>query len=249
LDATCIYYGGKTNVYNAALVNGTFCHDARESVVIPATLAIAEKEMANGYEVTTAIVLGWEVTLRLSAAAAPTVPLNRPLHPISTFGPFGAAVAAGKILRQSNFDMENSITNSPAQAAGTLQSTLTDGESERLVSGFAASYGLRAANWACKGISGARDILEGNAGFYMCICGLNDDGTPKFDVDKINDEFGEKWYIRYNQAISARETEARFKEHAILAGITKHKQEKVIEIVNYLEEQDDVNELISNLVR
>jgi 2-methylcitrate dehydratase PrpD len=248
-DATCLYYGDRTNIHNAALVNGTFCHGARESVVIPATLASAEKEMANGHEVLTAIVLGWEVTLRLAAAAAPTVRLGRPFDPVATFGPFGAAVATGKIQRFKESDMENAITCCPAQAAGTLQTTVTGGESGTVVSGFAASYGVRAATMAGQGVSGARDMLEGRRGFFMCIAGLNDDGTPGFDVDKVNNRFGEKWYIKdAANKTSVEEVKARFRRDATSAGITNTKQERTVEIVNNFETQNDVNALISTLV-
>ena len=248
-DATCLYYGYRTNIHNAALVNGTFCNGSRESVVIPTVLAAAEKELANGHEVLTAIVAGWEVTLRLAAAAAPTVPLERPLNPISTFGPFGAAAAAAKIQRFSESEMENAITCCPAQAAGTLQTTLTGGESARAVSGFAASYGVRAATMAKQGVSGARDMLEGRRGFFMCIAGLNGDGTPRFDIDKVNGGFGEKWCIgdTYN-GTPDEEVRARFGRDADLAGIDQTKREKVINIVSNLETQTDVNELISSLV-
>lgn len=146
--------------------------------------------------------------------------------------------------------MENTITISSAQAAGTMQSTLVGAESERLVSGFAASYGLRAANMARQGVSGAKDDLEGKAGFFMCVAGLNDDGTPRFDVDKVNDGFGEKWYLRgVAPKASVEDVEARFMENATLAGIAKEKQSRIIEIVKRLEEQDDVYGLLSNLVR
>jgi len=256
-DATCVYYGDRTNIYNAALVNGTFCHNSEfdhvfrlgvncESVLIPAVIAAAEKRIANGHEVITSLVAGWEVMNRLAAAAS-IIPLKRSLDPISTFGPFGAAAAGGKISRFNDFDMENALTCCPAQAAGTLQFTQTNCESGRLTSGFAASYGLRAANMAREGISGARDILEGRSGFFMCIAGLRDDGTPKFNVDKVNDSYGRKWYMRDFLSETSGEGNERFRERATLAGISGTRQDRVIEIVNNLEEQDDMIHLMSNL--
>jgi 2-methylcitrate dehydratase PrpD len=248
-DATCLYYGDRTNIHNAAFVNGAFGHGARESVVIPAALAVAEKELADGHEVLTAIAAGWEVALRLSAAA-PSIPQQRPLNPISTFGPFGAAVAAGKLLRFSESYMENAVTCCPAQAAGTMQSTISGGESGRVVSGFASSYGLRAATMAQQGISGARDMLEGRRGFFMCIAGLNDDGTPRFDVDKVIDDFGDRWYIR--TAASTHSAEAvmlQFQRDAACAGLAQCTQDTVIDLVNRLETQSDMTDLITHLVR
>ena len=248
-DATCLYYGDRTNIHNAALVNGAFGHDARESVVLTAAFAVAEREIADGHEVLTAFIAGWEVELRLAAAASPLIPHQRPLDPIATFGPFGAAVAGGKLLRFNASIMENAITCCPAQAAGTLQASVAGGESGRVVSGFASTYGLRAATMAQRGISGARDSLEGRRGFYMCIAGLNDDGTPRFDVDKVVDGFGERWHVR--SAASTRSVEdstTRFRRDAAVAGLPQRMLDEVIDRVNRLEVQSDLAPLIANLV-
>lgn len=248
-EATCLYYGDRTNIHNAALVNGTFCHGARESVVIPAALASAEKQMANGHEVLTAIVLGWEVTLRLAAAAAQTIPLRRPLDPVSTFGPFGAAIATCKIQRFTESEIENAITCCPAQAAGTLQASMTGSESARVTSGLAATYGVRSATMARQGVSGARDILEGRRGFYMCIAGLNEDGTPRFDIDRVNNGFGERWLVADAvNGISEVEVKAGFRRAATAAGLAYVQQQKTVEVVDNLEKQTDMNALVSSLI-
>jgi hypothetical protein len=247
-DATCLYYGDRTNIHNAALVNGAFGHGARESVVLPAALAVAEREIADGHEVLTAFIVGWEVVLRL-AAAAPSIPHQRPLDPIATFGPFGAAVAAGKLLRINASVMENAITCCPAQAAGTLQASVAGGESGRAVSGFASTYGLRATTMAQRGISGARDMLEGRRGFYMCIAGLNDDGSPRFHIDEILDGFGERWHIRSAASTrSATDVTSTFRRDAAVAGLPLRAQDEVIDRVTRLEMQSDMTPLISNLV-
>lgn len=247
-EATCLYYGDRTNIHNAALVNGAFGTSARERVVLPAAFATAEKEIADGHEVLTAFITGWEVVLRL-AAAAPSIPNQRPLDPIATFGPFGAAIAAGKLLRFNASVMENALSCCPAQAAGTLQASVAGGESGSVVPGFASAYGLRAATMAQRGISGARDILEGERGFYMCIAGLNDDGTPRFDIDKVIDGFGERWHVRSAaSAHSAEDVTTRFRRDAAVAGLPQRTQDEVIDRINRLEVQSDLTPLIANLV-
>jgi 2-methylcitrate dehydratase PrpD len=204
-ESTVAVYGDRTNAYYAALVNGAFGHgwgfdDAMgpglscESILVPATLAIAEKELANGHEVITAVATGWEVISRLAAAAS-NIPARRPLAPISTFGPFGAAAVAGKMLNFNEFDMENAISLCTGQAAANLRSTQTGGEAARLHAGFAAMYGLRAAHLARLGLSGAREILEGRQGYFMCVSGLRNDGDPIFNVSRVNEGFGKEWYL------------------------------------------------------
>jgi 2-methylcitrate dehydratase PrpD len=145
--------------------------------------------------------------------------------------------------------MENAITCCPAQAAGTLQASVAGGESGRVVSGFASTYGLRAATMAQRGISGARDMLEGRRGFYMCIAGLNDDGTPRFHIDEILDGFGERWHIRNAASTrSAADVTSTFRRDTAATGLPQRAQDEVIDRVNRLETQSDMTPLISNLV-
>lgn len=236
-QCTIAYYGDRTTLYHAALANGAFCHgwefdDATEfgmsceSVIVPAALAVAQKEIREGHRLITAVVVGWETMCRLGAAAT-WVPVRRPLHPISTFGPFGAAVAAGKLLGFREFDMENAISLCTGQAAATLQATQTGGESARLHGGFAGSYGLRCAYMARQGLSGAREILEGNMGFFQCVCGLHDDDkTPRYDVDKVNEGFGEKWYMEG----------VTFKKYPVSGG-----QLGLIEVVSKLRDENNIS--------
>jgi 2-methylcitrate dehydratase PrpD len=247
-EATILYHGDKTHMGNAALANGAFGYGATASVVVPATLAVGEKMFANGHEVVTALLTGWETQERLAAATLATTE-ERPLHPLSTFGPFGAAVAAAKLLRLDVNAMEDALTCCTAQAAGTLQAQATGSESERLVPGFAASYGVLAALMAQQGISGARDILEGRAGFYMCIAGLREDGTPKFDVDRITQAFGSTWRIEQGEPRSMEETIEAFRSDADQAEIDSARQDDVIERVNTLEEQDDLFTILACLVQ
>ncbi len=257
-EATCIYYGDRTSIYNAALANGAFSSGLAlpntsrpelsfANVVTSAALALCEREMANGHELIMSVALGLEVTLRL-ASAAPNLPTKRPLNPISTFGPFGAAVAAGKILRMDSFGIENAISCCPAQAAGTMQGSLTGSDSERLIAGFAASYGLKAADMAINGVSGARSMLEGKAGFYMCIAGLGGDGTPKFEINRVNNGLGESWNLR--NAILPNIQDAKTTSQRLLteAGLPEEQSQTVTAILMNLEEADDLTGLLSNLV-
>lgn len=206
-EATVVHFGDRVTRYQAALVNGAFCHgwefdDAMghglgcEAVVIPAVLAVGEKELREGNRLLAAIVLGWETICRVAAPVEGWIPSLRRLHPVSTFGPFGAAVAAGKLLGFGEADMENAISLCEAQAAGMSQPLLAGSELGRLNGGFASSYGIRCAYMAKEGLSGARENLEGNMGYYQCVCGLHDDdATPRYDVDKVNAGFGDVWLM------------------------------------------------------
>ncbi len=101
----------KTSCVTAALVNGTlgyYCdiepHHVggilhAPAVVVPTSLAIAEKERASGDGFLGAVILGIEVTCRVSYAINPTALYNRGFHPSAICGAFGAAAAAGHLFR------------------------------------------------------------------------------------------------------------------------------------------------------
>ena len=234
-EATVAVYGYKTHAYYAALLNGAFCHAwafddslgpslSGEGAVVPVVLASAERNLANGHEVLTALVTGLEVICRI-AAAAPSVPLRRPLDPVSTFGPWGAAAAVGKILRLDADDMENAFTLTSAQAAATLQAEETGGEAIRLHAGFAAMHGLRVVQLARLGLSGAREILEGPEGFLMCIAGVNPDGSPKFDATKVNESFGKDWLLR---GVTLKKYPVESSQLSIIENLARMRDEKRI---------------------
>ena len=100
---------------------------------------------------------------------------------------------------------------------------------------------------AQQGVSGARDILEGKAGFFMCVSGLREDGQPRFDVAKVNQGFGDEWRLRDMVTLS-RDQETGFREKATEAGLPQDQQSRVVELVTRLDEQDDLSRLIANLV-
>jgi len=107
-ESTIIGYGGKTNCVLAAHVNAILI-DALDfedtfhglghpsATIIPAALAVAERQGANGRRLITAVIGAYEVALRLGFA-------TRPCSRKGKFGSFqywhgfGAAAAASKIL-------------------------------------------------------------------------------------------------------------------------------------------------------
>ncbi len=94
----------------AALANGTSSHaiemdDVNNeaslhpgAVNFPVALAVGELTKADGKKVIEAVILGYEVTIRLGKAVGPSEHYERGFHPTATCGAFGAAVVAGKIL-------------------------------------------------------------------------------------------------------------------------------------------------------
>jgi 2-methylcitrate dehydratase PrpD len=100
-ESTVVGFGFRTSAQDAAFVNASFghgcmgddtdsvCHAHLGSIIIPAALALGEREAISGKEFIKAVVVGYDVASRIGAAA----PLaeSRGFHPGPIFGPFGVA--------------------------------------------------------------------------------------------------------------------------------------------------------------
>lgn len=161
--------------------------------VAPAVLALAETLAAEGNPVTghaliEAFVLGAEVTCRLGNALHP-VHYARGWHITSTCGAFGAALAAGKLLKLSTAQLVDALGHALAQGAGSVETLGT--MSKSLSVGQAARAGLMSALLASKGYTGPAAPLEGARGFLA----LHSD-TPDFSA--LSDGLGSRWEMLKN---------------------------------------------------
>ena len=174
--ATVIGLGEQRNADLAALTNGGLSHIVemddlhRASVVhpaapiIPAALAVAEREGASGLDFLTAVVLGYEVAIRIGEAVGKTH--YRIWHNTATCGVFGATAAAGWLLGLDAEQMVWALGNAGTMAAGLWEFIADGAMSKHLHAGRAASSGLLAADLAQRGFTGARRILEGEQAFF-----------------------------------------------------------------------------------
>ncbi|PQZ50772.1 MmgE/PrpD family protein [Ochrobactrum sp. MYb15] len=161
--------------------------------VAPAVLALAETLAAEGKPVTgseliEAFVLGAEVTCRLGNALHP-VHYARGWHITSTCGAFGAALAAGRLLRLSPAQLVDALGHALAQGAGSVETLGT--MSKSLSVGQAARAGLMSAFLAAKGYTGPAAPLEGPRGFLALHLDAPDFAT-------LTDGLGSRWEILKN---------------------------------------------------
>lgn len=182
-EATIIGHSQKSSPSRAALANGTnglgfeFDHTHPGSLthtstaVIPAALAMAEMERAGGKELLTSIVAGYEATTRTSMATMKWVGNEqhlggRGLYRLPYFGPFGAAAAAGNILKFDSEKMAMALGLAGERSCGTRQSHVEGAWSRRWWGGTAAESGITAALLTKAGFIGPTKILEGKEGLY-----------------------------------------------------------------------------------
>ncbi|HVN98004.1 MAG TPA: MmgE/PrpD family protein [Syntrophorhabdaceae bacterium] len=165
---------------NAAQVNATLVHtrdydDVHEMAVmhpgvvtVPVALAMAElKGGLSGKELIAAIALGVDMICRLGLATRPGVsPIKTGWHFTTLYGYPTAALTAGKVLGLDEEQMVNAFGIAYHQCAGNGQ-CVTDGAlTKRMGPGFSARGGVTAALLAQKGVTGAKNSLEGENGLY-----------------------------------------------------------------------------------
>jgi 2-methylcitrate dehydratase PrpD len=160
----------------AAWINGSASHTVefddifRDAVyhpgcpVIAAALAVAEDRRRSGRELLGAVTVGYEISTRIGAAVQPSH--YRFFHTTGTAGVFGAAAAAAALLAPGDaLVMRHALATAGTFASGLQQAFRSDTMTKPLHAGHAASVGVTSAMAAASGVTGAADILEGEAGF------------------------------------------------------------------------------------
>jgi 2-methylcitrate dehydratase PrpD len=194
-------YGIKCPAPSAALVNGTMIHaldydDGHQlalvhigCVVVSTCFAIAERiGGVGGKDFITAMVLGADFMARLGMASRPGSSLiNSGWHPTTLYGYLAAAAMAGKLMRFDEERLVNAIGIAYHQCAGNGQGAMDGALTKRLGPGLAARGGITAALMAERGISGAKNILEGKRGMFNQY--HNGDYDPKILTADLGQRF------------------------------------------------------------
>src|SRR6266446_7369069 len=139
----------------AAFVNGTAAHgedfdDTFEggpvhagAVIVPAVLAIAERNKIEGRDALRGIAVGAEVMCRASLVA-PQLIHKAGFHPTAVLGAMGAAAAAATALRLSKNQFVNALGIAGSMAAGIIEYLAEGAWTKRMHPGWAAQSGIRA---------------------------------------------------------------------------------------------------------
>jgi len=175
-------FGERVPATQAALVNGMMgaaldfdsVHDEAtvhaDVVVLPAVMALAERERLSGREFLAAYVAGDELLVRLGLAVR--------THPgwfySSVLGVFAAAAAAARALRLDADGVRNAMGVALSRAAGTQQALVERSLTKRMQSAFAARDGVEAALLAGAGISAPAELFGGKCGFEALYTGLDE---------------------------------------------------------------------------
>src|ERR1700680_1530199 len=143
--------------------------------LVPSGLAVAQEHGLSGRELLTAFVAGAEVMIRIGRATKRTNEA-RGFHAPGTLGPFGAAVASGKLMHFDAPKMTNALGLAGSTSGGLLEFAHSGNGAlgKRLNRGRAAEGGVLAASLAADGFTGPTTVLEGGAGFLKAFCNESD---------------------------------------------------------------------------
>ncbi|MFW6116288.1 MAG: MmgE/PrpD family protein [bacterium] len=199
-QATVIGWGHKTSVPHAGLVNGvlgsasllledtaaeSFAHPGVN--VVPAALAAAEYVSATGADLLLGIVAGYEVSMRVGAAAGWRT-FKKGWHPRGAFNVFGAAAAAGKLLGLTTSDQFCAALGLAGTQASGLVEPSSPYDGWLLLSGSGAQDGVMAALLARQGWSAGCTVIKGPRGYLKAVA-----ATPR--PERILEGLGDRFEI------------------------------------------------------
>jgi 2-methylcitrate dehydratase PrpD len=145
------------------------------AILLPAGLAVAQERGLSGRDLLTAFIAGAEVMIRIGRATRHTNE-QRGFHAPGTTGPFGGAIAVGKLLGFDSAKMTNALGIAGSLSGGLLEfaHSNTGAMVKKLHLGRAAESGVLAASLASEGFTGPDTVLEGESGYLRAFCNDHD---------------------------------------------------------------------------
>ena len=192
--------GARVQAPMAAFANGAMAHAFEMdnltwpntgvhpgATMLPPALAMAQERGIGGRELITAFVAGAEVMIRVGRATKHNNE-SRGFHAPGTTGPFGGAVAVGRLLKFDAGRMTNALGVAGSLSCGLLEFARsgTGAMVKRMHLGRAAESGVLAASLAEDGFTGPQSVLEGPFGFLNVYCGDS-------DLDALTRGLGSEW--------------------------------------------------------
>jgi len=199
-EATVLATDIVTSAVNAALVNGMFAHadetDDFEpvtkahpgSAIVPAALAMAERDGRSGAELLAAVTLGYDVCCRFLLALGADHVRASHRSAEGTSSTMGAVAAAASLARLDENGMRYALSYAAQQVSG-VWSWVRDAEHVEKAfdfSGMGARNGVTAALMVQLGFTGVSDVLDGE---HNALQALSVDPKPEEMVAALGSRF------------------------------------------------------------
>ena len=199
-QASVIAASFRTTTVNAALANAMCAHadetDDFEpvtkahpgSAVVPAALAIAEKEGCSGEEFIRAVALGYDLTCRLLMALGPDLVRGSHRSAEGTSSTFGALGAAASLARLDERGMRFAISYAAQQVSGLWSWVKDEDHVEKAFdfAGMGARNGVTAVSMVQAGLTGVADVLDGTHNLFIA---LSTDPKPEAMLEGLGSRF------------------------------------------------------------
>ncbi|MDO8277511.1 MAG: MmgE/PrpD family protein [Burkholderiaceae bacterium] len=198
--STLIGRSERIDALNAALLNGMASHvfdfdDTHLNTIIhpagpvaPAILALAQRQPISGADLLHAFIIGVEVECRIGNAVYPAH-YDIGWHITGTAGVFGAAAAAGWLLKLDERQMRWALGTAGTQSSGMREMFGTMCKSFH--PGRAAQNGLMSALLAARNFTSSERVLEAPRGFAHVM-------STARDFSRITDGLGASYEIALN---------------------------------------------------
>ena len=145
--------------------NASIAHLA--AVTVPTALALGESLHSSGRAVLEAVAAGYEAGAKIGECINPEA--YHFWHTTAVVGSFAAATVAARLLGLTEEELVHAFGSAGTQAAGLWEFLATGAMSKVLHTANANLCGLRAAELAQLGFTGAPGILEGERGFVRAL--------------------------------------------------------------------------------
>jgi 2-methylcitrate dehydratase PrpD len=172
----------RVSAVNAALANGMLAHsdetdDSHSTggihpgcAIVPAALAMAERENASGKDFLRAVVLGYDVGCRTTKALGGRMALRARNHlPFSISGTMGCTAAAGSLAGLKSDQFPHLFSYGAQQASGVMTYARDTEHIEKafIFGGMPARNGVTAAIMVQNGFTGLTDVFSGDGNFLI----------------------------------------------------------------------------------
>jgi 2-methylcitrate dehydratase PrpD len=199
-EASVLTTDFRTTAVNAALANGMFAHadetDDFEpvtkahpgSAVVPAALAMTEREGRSGLEVVRAVTLGYDLCCRFLMALGPDHVRATHRSAEGTSATFGAVGAAASLARLDEKGMRHALSYAAQQVSGLWSWTRDEDHIEKAFdfAGMGARNGVTAVTMVQAGFTGVWDVLDGE---HNMIIALSTEPKPEEMVAGLGSRF------------------------------------------------------------
>jgi 2-methylcitrate dehydratase PrpD len=203
-QAQVIATGMVTSAVNAAFVNGMMAHSDETddshratlvhpgAAIIPAALAMAERENAGGDAFLKSVVVGYDLGCRMVLALDPDHALQGSAATPGIGGCFGAACASAAVARLPA-DRIPYVLSYAAQQASGVNSWMRDQEHVEkafVFAGMPARNGVTATELVRSGFTGESDPLRGSDNFLDAF-------SSQANLTRLTDGMGRRYEVMF----------------------------------------------------